>query len=101
MSNPENASSETRASAVLDFCERCVRDELPDLDDEETDGPFMCSCMEKLGKDMRYLTARASAQTTNAFYNALRAADSMRIVPIDPESKVCTVHSNSPHAVFC
>lgn len=87
MSNPENASSETRAGAILDFCERCVRDELPELDDEETDGPFMCGCMKKLGKDMKYLTTRASAQTTNAFYNALRSADSMRVVPIDPESK--------------
>ena len=88
MSNPENASSETRAHSILDFCERCVRDELPGLDDEETDGPFMAACMEKFGKDMKYLTTRAAAQTTKSFYNALRSADSMRVVSIDPESKI-------------
>lgn len=84
---PENATTETRAGAILDFCERCVRDELPDLVDEETDGPFMTACVQKFGKDLTYLTNQAAAQTKASFYRALRSADSLRVVPIHTASK--------------
>lgn len=88
MSRPENATTETRAGAILDFCERCVRDELPtDMTDEETDGPFMTACVKKFGKDLTYLTNQAAAQTKASFYRALRSADSMRVVPINTASK--------------
>jgi len=86
-SNFKNANEHDRHFAILDYCERAIRGQLPDLDDVQTDGPFLRDAMFNQGRKTQYLIARAAAKTTAEFYKTVNAADSMRVVRIDPESK--------------
>jgi len=87
MSDPRNCSSETRAFAMLDLCERTVRKQMPDLDDEETDGPFLKKCYHHFGSDMQAIVRMASAQWSHSFDAIISAADSMRVIQISTENK--------------
>ena len=83
-----NACKFDRFHAVLDYCERVVRDQLPhDMQDPETDGPFMDSCVANFGSKLHYLQARAAAATTPSFQRMILSADSMRVVRIHKGSK--------------
>lgn len=83
-----NLSEKDRIHAILDFCERNRRSQLPhDLDDPSTDGPVLKEAMLKLGRTNKYLISRAAANTTPEFSKMINCADSMRLVSIDPASK--------------
>ena len=83
-----NLSEKDRIHAILDFCERNRRSQLPhDLDDTSTDGPVLKEAMLKLGRTNKYLMSRAAANTTPEFRKMINCADSMRLVSIDPASK--------------
>jgi len=86
-SDVRNMPLEQRAQAIVDFCERVVRDQMPDPDDPTSDYGVMDRCLVLLAADLRVLVRQAGAQWTKEFDAMLRSADSMRCVRIAPDTK--------------
>lgn len=88
MSERCNRSKHEQATAILDFYERLVRDQLPDADDVDSDFNFMAECVDAMVRRCAVLSKQVQTSSwSDSFVRVLEKSNAMRIVPIDRASK--------------